>query len=517
MAKKKRKGNKQNFQNGGGKPNVGRTPFQKLCRDLSALLKIVHHHIILVNSKSEGLPRAFKQKVEELGKFLKPAHPNPDLAQDLNTLATSWGSQVRDRLLAHYTDEIQKLEASIQNQTEVDLPNFETATQVALNWAKARMKKKLTQETKTAFLQRVTRLKPKVPNTPPVPTAPIQMDNTPRQIGQKAKRDQRSPEVASPGTSSPPSKQQASGSPQGAPRDASKSNVVPTPGKRERETSSPGTSPSPSQSSKNPRTDMGSQGASPDFSWRDVGRPKRPVKLGRMDSVPASAVTPPKSPQTDRPTYVQAAASPPREMPIPTGGRPVHTASFPARVHKAQGGLSHDEKMDLWRIKPADKSANTLILGTSNVARITTKPRRDIELQSFPGGRFAHMKEMLKKLPIQDEPRRVVVAMGINDSSSQTPLQVIKKEIRETAVLAKSRFPHSEVYFAEINHSKMMEPTKKQRTLALNQEIRELSAVKFIPKMNCNRVSICKTDSSKVHWNTDTANNIVRHWASELN
>ena len=507
MANRKKK--IQNSQNGGGKPNVGRTPFQNLCRSLFALIKILHHHTILANSKKEGLPKAFKQKVDELGKFLKPARPNPNLARELDTLAKGWGSQVRDRLPDHYQDEILKIEASIQDPKEIDSDAFETATQVALNWSKSRMKKKLTSETKLTFLKRIAKFRPQANQTD---------QGTPRQPGQKSKRDLQSPEVTSPGTI--PAGKKVSG------YSKTQTFVAPTPGKRGRANLSPNQdSPSPSQASKHQKTEIPDQGASPDLSWRTVGRRKSPVKLGTFDKSPEpKAPSPSKTRQTPEPkspslsetrqTYVQAASSPPKTTTVQSTIAPTQTQSYPAKVIKAQPNLTYEEKMTRWNIKPADLSANTLILGTSNVARITTKPRRDIELQSFPGGRFSHMREMLRKLPVQNEPRRVVIAMGINDSNSKTPLETIKKDIRETSVLAKSRFPHSQIYMAEINHSKMMESNLKSRTLALNEEIKNLSGIKFIPKLNCNQISVCP---DKIHWTVDTATKVMRHWATHLN
>ena len=568
MPKKKKKSNIQNSQkkNRGEKPNVGRTPFQRLCRDLSALLKITHHHNILVNSKRDGLPTAFKQKVEELGKFLKPAHPNPDLAQELGSLAISWGFQVRDRLLTHYQSEIQKIRASIQDQNEADV-DFETATQVALNWAKNRMRKKLTNETRQAFLQLASEIKSDKPKLKgPQPTTSVgPTTQTPRQVGQKAKRDQRSPEAPSPSTAGPPTKQQGSTQSQtrdttNAPtvptRETSKAPVpistpsparepsknpaptsipscaretskapdvpLPTPGKRQRETGSPSSSPSQTHVAKNPRTEMGDQGASPDLTWKTAGRPRTQVKLGTMGRTasPPTMIPPPTpaTPGPSRPSYLQAATSPPREKPIPKDSVPVTKQSYPAKVHRHPNLPHHEDKMSQWAIKPAAPEANILILGTSNMSKITSKPRKDIEIQAFPGGRFVHMTEVLRKLPIQDEPRRVVIAMGINDSNSRTTsLDVIKQEIQATATLAKSRFPHSQIYMAEINHSKMMEPTSKARTLDLNKTIRGLSGVKTIAKMNCNRISIDKNDRYKVHWTEATANNIIRHWIDNLN
>ena len=273
---------------------------------------------------------------------------------------------------------------------------------------------------------------------------------------------------------------------------------------------------------KNPRTEMVDQGASPDLTWKTAGRPKTLVKLGRMGSTTTKpTMIPPPTPATpgpSRPSYLQAATSPPRDMPIPNGSVPVTKQSYPAKVHKHPSLPCHEDKMSQWAIKPAAPEANILILGTSNMSKITSKPRKDIEIQAFHGGRFVHMKEMLRKLPIQDEPRRVVIAMGINDSNGHgTALDVIKQEIRATAALAKSRFPHSQIIMAEINHSKMMEATSKARTLELNKTIKALSGVKTIAKMNCNRITIEKKDRFKVHWSEATANNIIRHWIDNLN
>jgi hypothetical protein len=193
---------------------------------------------------------------------------------------------------------------------------------------------------------------------------------------------------------------------------------------------------------------MGGQGASPDLNWRTSGRSKPTARLTNMARAASPTATVAHPPSTPRQTYGQAAASPPRQdLNQRDHYAPAPITSYPARVFR-HPSLSHEEKLAKWEIKPANPETNTLNLGTSNMSRITSKPRKDIEIQAFHGGRFVHMKEMLRRLPIQDEPRKVVIAMGINDSNSGTPLGVIQKDIQATAALAKSRFPHSEIFMA---------------------------------------------------------------------
>lgn len=207
----------------------------------------------------------------------------------------------------------------------------------------------------------------------------------------------------------------------------------------------------------------------------------------------------------------------------PTSPSPRHTrsgrplgSSFPAKVtyHKAPS----PELKRSWEIKPTS-SSGTLILGTSNLSRISTKPSRDIEIHSFPGGRFQHMEDILERAPVSIGPQNVIIAMGINDSNNKTPIYKVRRSIQNTAVLAKAKFPEATIHMAEINHSADSPDHISRRSADLNATIGNLPDVQVIPRMRPDKVFLDPKDRSvpKVHWTEGTANEILMHWSAHLN
>ena len=114
-------------------PPQDRSAFQRLVRDLTGLLKMVHHRLAFsTQGGATSLPKAFKQKVKELDNFLKPARPTPDLTRNLSRLAEGWGFQVRDTLLLHYDTEFSELQSSIRGYNTLSSDEYEKAVQVSL-------------------------------------------------------------------------------------------------------------------------------------------------------------------------------------------------------------------------------------------------------------------------------------------------------------------------------------------------------------------------------------------------
>ena len=139
----------------GRRPTQGlKSVFQVLCRQLFALLKIIHHLEVMQNSKQEGLPRAFRNKIADLIGFLRPARPNPILTEELSNIARIWGVSVRDRLITHYEAETKKVETAILTTMADNADHLENAKQVALNWAKSRLGKRLSASARDRFLSR---------------------------------------------------------------------------------------------------------------------------------------------------------------------------------------------------------------------------------------------------------------------------------------------------------------------------------------------------------------------------
>lgn len=179
---------------------------------------------------------------------------------------------------------------------------------------------------------------------------------------------------------------------------------------------------------------------------------------------------------------------------------------------------SHYEKLTNWEINTRT-DPTTLILGTSNLARIQTKPRRDIEIHSYAGGRFEHMANMLDKMQVNQGPTRVIIAMGINDSNSRATIAKITTYIHKTAKLAKAKFPFAKVWFAQINISSEAPPELAKRTKELNAIIADLNGCPPIPHLTPREVRLDPYDRCRprVHWTNHTADVILRHWLNHLN
>ena len=131
-----------------------KTAFQILCRQLFALLRLIHHLEVMSISKTQGLPSAFLKKVAGLSRFLRPAHPNPNLnlKGELTQLGQTWAFSVTDRLILHYEAEINRLEISVSKSMATNPQHFENATQVALYWAKSRLGRKWSSKARNRFL-----------------------------------------------------------------------------------------------------------------------------------------------------------------------------------------------------------------------------------------------------------------------------------------------------------------------------------------------------------------------------
>ena len=62
-------------------------------------------------------------------------------------------------------------------------------------------------------------------------------------------------------------------------------------------------------------------------------------------------------------------------------------------------------------------NSQILIIGDSNLSNITTSPNNHVNIESFPGAKIAHIRQLLTKLENQPstEPECVILSIGIND------------------------------------------------------------------------------------------------------
>jgi hypothetical protein len=105
-----------------------------------------------------------------------------------------------------------------------------------------------------------------------------------------------------------------------------------------------------------------------------------------------------------------------------------------------------------WRLPNISKCV--VILGDSNVSKITESTERDIQLESYPGAKIRNLEQMMIHPAETDgtHPEIVILSVGINDRANKPGVTTIPN-LRRMAVRAGKCFPNSVIAIPEINCS----------------------------------------------------------------
>jgi hypothetical protein len=156
-----------------------------------------------------------------------------------------------------------------------------------------------------------------------------------------------------------------------------------------------------------------------------------------------------------------------------------------------------------------------LVIGDSNISNITQLPNDQMCLQSYPGGTFRNLRETMQRaLDAKIDTSHidhVVFSLGINCRRNNITTTAIP-ELRTFLRTAAKLFPTSKLHMVEINYCNRLSPIEKDNLENLNREIRQQSYCNYIRRFTQG----CRFISDNIHWQTETANCLLRHWVSEL-
>ena len=162
-------------------------------------------------------------------------------------------------------------------------------------------------------------------------------------------------------------------------------------------------------------------------------------------------------------------------------------------------------KQGVWRLQVEKRS---LMIGDSNLAKITGCEEEDVQIDSFPGGSFHHVESILSDVSVNHDVKNVVLSFGIN-SRAWAPAPHTYNNIDRAFQTCKDKFPKAEIWAQLINYSRGI-PTQEQDNLELiNTYIREKHD--YIPKIGRTQFSV---GPDKIHWTPATATNMFNHWLS---
>lgn len=154
-----------------------------------------------------------------------------------------------------------------------------------------------------------------------------------------------------------------------------------------------------------------------------------------------------------------------------------------------------------------------VIMGDSNLSRIPLFEDDRLQVDSFPGASFYHLRGVLQKLPPNPNVEKVVLAAGLNNCLSEQMAETTRKQLQLLLTMARGRFPNAEIYVPVINISDRLKEKQKGLLKGLNEYI--VNKCRFLPELNPLRFETMHHDP--VHWTPGTAKQILELWMDELN
>lgn len=149
-----------------------------------------------------------------------------------------------------------------------------------------------------------------------------------------------------------------------------------------------------------------------------------------------------------------------------------------------------------------------LILGDSNVSRFPPYKIPHLQIDSFPGATFLHLKGVLDKLEPDSQVQILILSLGINNRTQKSPETSIS-ELRKLMTVAKSKFPQATVWVPIISFSRSL-PRKEQNHLhVINRFIH--SHCLSLPELPRSMFTV---ERDGIHWSHATAGRLLEHWAA---
>ncbi|KAM7396088.1 hypothetical protein PAMP_019160 [Pampus punctatissimus] len=457
--------------------------FGRLIRKLHAVIKTVHHlqNVVLEPGKAE--PRMISRMVGILSDMIKPAAPTRHTADMIVGNAKNWGHNTYLILREHYETGLEDL---LQQFTGILIPDWKSAFEVAVRWARRNLPR-ITQSvidhaealitakqvdarsTTTAQVPQQTEPRPRVQNQDPQAPAV-------RKIAAKATSDQAVQHtdqqtdwhLPPPQTNVPPQDQR---------------------GLRRR-----------------------SRGRTP---TEDSLLQEGPEQPDEQEAVEDRTHTPTHSELEALFDELQAeedeegTAALDREEDIFVDSPDRFTQPDPQRY----GPYRHpttQRKMTDWSLRVSRKY---LIMGDSNVGNLPEHFNKDVQIESFPGAHFRHAQALMEKtVPPQDlVVEKIILSFGINSRGNKCKETTVKS-LQGAIRLAKRQFPYADVFVPMVNYSAALPDNEKENLDMLNSHLEQNMV--YIPLLPENRF---KTVSDNVHWTEATGRAMFVHWMAHLN
>ena len=249
---------------------------------------------------------------------------------------------------------------------------------------------------------------------------------------------------------------------------------------------------------------------------------KRRASESKAHSPQSAPTTPKRSKAT---TFAEKVKSPKQNsnVEIPkqkskAGNTPATVMNFP-RLNKNQRGAGMH---DVWEIPKVIR--NILILGDSNLSRVSNHKRSDTQVASYSGLNLLRLVELFKAFkygPFSDtpgqKPSHVVLNVGLNDRKCK--FSTIEVSLRKMILAAKATFPDSKISIYQQPFDSRLKQVERSGLLALNNAIADICKThdcNCIPALPTKKFKVAESDNL-IHWSDTCANDTMDHFFKHLN
>lgn len=172
--------------------------------------------------------------------------------------------------------------------------------------------------------------------------------------------------------------------------------------------------------------------------------------------------------------------------------------------------------------KPAWKLPNltqsTLIIGDSNLARITNPTSKTMQIESYSGAKITHLQKLFKEYQHQEQPADIIINIGINDRENNNTNRVAQS-LKDLSKIARETFPDSDIYLTTIpisNTLDLIQPNKSFNIRKLNENLNKLP-LEGVRVLESDARGGWHFHTDGIHWSPRTANGIVDNWVRQVN
>lgn len=143
------------------------------------------------------------------------------------------------------------------------------------------------------------------------------------------------------------------------------------------------------------------------------------------------------------------------------------------------------------------------------------------EIHAFPGGKFAHARDLIEHLRPSDKLRKIILHFGMNHRE-QKPVSYIRdlQQVEETISCIETLGSDEklEVYAMGVSMPLTLDQTIKDNMKTMNDIIEgTVGKVRYINPLRSLEVAVSPTDPYGIHYTTDTMTKIIDTMSKCLN